>query len=194
MLSTGQRICASTTRLSVDLEPARRKLAAAVGVAHDVEKQPPCERHVAVEPFFECKSQGSGFGVIGRVRELGLGELGGKEGGYAAGVGDAPVESRTDPPGGHVAVDAREMLGHGRDEGWLRLERQREHDKALDVLRMKRSVHGSHERTETTADESDARYALAALYLLDCARELALDIVMQPAMHVGADGGSQSVR
>ena len=86
------------------------------------------------------------------------------------------------------------MLGHGRDERRPRLERQREHDEALDVLRMKCSVHGGHKPAEATADESDAAHALALSYALDRVRELPLDIVMQSALRVCPDGGSQSVR
>jgi hypothetical protein len=170
-----------------DAEPARRELAAAIGVAHDVAKQPPCERHVAVEPLFEREHQGLRLGAVGRVCELGLGELGGKKIGYAAAVGDTLVEPGTDPPGRHVAVDTREMLGHGRGERWLRLERQREHDEPLDTLRMKRGVHCRREPAEATPHEADARHALAPPYLLDRTCELALDVVMQPAWRVGGE-------
>ena len=73
-----------------DREPARCKLAAAVGVAHDVEKQLPCERHVAVEPVSKPVPRQRPR-IRRPLRELGFGELGGKEAGYAAWVRDAPL-------------------------------------------------------------------------------------------------------
>src|SRR6185503_17550809 len=150
--------------LLADHELARCKPAAAVGVAHHLEKQLPCERHVAPEPRLERMLQGDGFGAVGRLRELRFAELGGKEAGQAPRIRDARVEPRSDPRGRDVAVDTDDVLGHSGDERRPRLERQRQDNEAFDVPWMERSVDGRHEPAEAAADESDAAHALAMPY------------------------------